>query len=321
MMLEWSQKEHEPCSFRVHSLGRNIAPEQSGCRMMLSEQMAHGRVETQELSSGLFLTTSEMNFKKDTVFQEQYQERKVLQLSFCVEGHYEWSYRGNDIYLVSPAECSLQSGILKNCDSYYRAGQTYRSIGIALEKERGDYFMEYLESAHLVKADGTMCTTVFSSTPRIRLIVQQLFHTPADHRLEKLYLEGKSLELLTAFCTEVAGKGREHCNISKGDFRCILQAREMIDRQFSYPLTISQIAEASYLSETKLKRCFKICFGCTVYDYIVEKRMEMAYKLIQGGRHKIRDIVWMVGYSNPSHFTETFRKRYGVNPSNLMNSE
>jgi AraC family transcriptional activator of pyochelin receptor len=318
MILQWSQKEYAPCSFQAYTSGSNIAPKQSDYRMALSEQIAHGYVETQRISSDMFLMTSEMGFNKDTMFQEQYVERKVLQLSFCMEGICEWHYRGDVRYQVSPTECSLQCGILKQCDSCYQAGQTYRSVGICLEKERRDFFMEYLESVHLVNTSGNICSKIFASTPRMRLILQQLLEAPADRRLKKLYLEGKVLELLTTFCSEAVGKSRDDLNISKEDYRCILQARELIDRQFLHPLTISKVAEASYLSETKLKQGFKTCFGCTVYDYIIEKRMEMACRLLQGGKHKVKDVVWMVGYSNHTHFAETFRRRYGVNPSDVV---
>ena len=49
-----------------------------------------------------------------------------------------------------------------------------------------------------------------------------------------------------------------------------MKAREIIDNHFLHPLTIAQIAEQCFLSETKLKQGFKICFNCTVYEYIVE---------------------------------------------------
>ena len=95
------------------------------------------------------------------------------------------------------------------------------------------------------------------------------------------------------------------------------KAREIIDNHFLHPLTIAQIAEQCFLSETKLKQGFKTCFNCTVYEYIVEKRMEMAYRLLQSGKYKVKDVVWMVGYTNASHFIDAFRKRYGVTPGEI----
>ena len=66
------------------------------------------------------------------------------------------------------------------------------------------------------------------------------------------------------------------------------ESEEIIDNHFLHPLTIAQIAEQCFLSETKLKQGFKICFNCTVYEYIVEKRMEMAYRLLQSGKYKVK---------------------------------
>lgn len=317
MNLQWAQKEHAPQSFQVYSDGSVVAPKQNQSGISLSDHIAYGDVKTQELSPGLFLTQSKMQFKKAASFQERYPERKVLQLSFCMEGICEWDYNRQDKYTVSPTECSLQTGVLSQCNSCYREGQTYRVASISLDQKRHDFFMEYLESVHLTGANGSICTKVFTSSTRTRFVLQQLFDTPTDPRLRKLYLEGKTLELLSVFCSEAIGKSRDDLSISKEDYRCILQARDLIDHQFLHPLTIARIAEKSFLSETKLKQGFKICFGCTIYDYIVEKRMEMAYKLLQDGKYKIKDVVWMVGYSNPSHFAESFRKRYGVNPSEM----
>ena len=94
--------------------------------------------------------------------------------------------------------------------------------------------------------------------------------------------------------------------------------RTFFDNLFKAPhLTIAQIAEQCFLSETKLKQGFKICFNCTVYEYIVEKRMEMAYRPLQSGKYKVKDVVWMVGYTNASHFIDAFKKRYGVTPGEI----
>ena len=137
------------------------------------------------------------------------------------------------------------------------------------------------------------------------------------HKGDKLYLEGKVLELLSLFCDEAIGKQKNTKDISREDYRCLMKAREIIDNHFLHPLTIAQIAEQCFLSETKLKHGFKICFNCTVYEYIVEKRMEMAYRLLQSGKYKVKDVVWMVGYTNASHFIDAFKKRYGVTPGEI----
>ena len=98
----------------------------------------------------------------------------------------------------------------------------------------------------------------------------------------------------------MTGKSKSDKEISKEDHRCLIKARDLIDKNFLHPLTIPQIAQQCFLSETKLKQGFKTCFNCTVYEYIVEKRLDMAYQLLQIGKYKVKDVVWMVGYSNES---------------------
>ena len=140
---------------------------------------------------------------------------------------------------------------------------------------------------------------------------------PSGTEIEEIYLEGKVLELLSLFCDEVVGKQSGDKEISREDYRCLQKAREMIDHHFLHPLTIQQIAPGVFFERNKLKQGFKTCFNCTVYEYIVEKRMEMAYRLLQKERYKVKDVVWMVGLQQYKSLHRGVRKRYGITPGEL----
>ena len=277
------------------------------------------RVDMQELSPGLFLIHSEMTFDRGTELREEYPESSVFQLSFCLNGCMEWDFEAGKggHYEISPTECSLQCGRFSKCSSYYKPGEAYRTLGIVMDRNQFAELTEHLEAAHLICPEQKICSHVFPTTSEIRLVLQHLIDCPPQRKLRKIYLEGKGLELLSLFCDEVVGKQNKDKEISREDYRCLQKAREMIDNHFLHPLTIQQIAQECFLSETKLKQGFKTCFNCTVYEYIVEKRMEMAYRLLQKERYKVKDVVWMVGYSNTSHFIEAFKKRYGITPGEL----
>lgn len=283
------------------------------------DQKTKHHVEMQELSRGLCLLRSELNFDKETELREEYPESEVFQLSFCLSGSMEWDFETGQggHYEISPTECSLQCGRFSRCSSYYGPGEAYRTLGIVMERTRFTELTQQLEVAHLICPEQKICSRVFPTTSEIRLVLQQLMDCPPERKLKKLYLEGKALELLALFCEEVTEKQNGSRELSREDCRCLLSAREFIDKKFLHPLTLSQIAQQCFLSETKLKQGFKICFNCTVYEYIVEKRMEMAYRLLQSRKYKVKDVVWMVGYSNTSHFIEAFKKRYGVTPGEI----
>jgi hypothetical protein len=86
MLLQWSSPEYMPHSFQISGLSGTIGYKQTGNCFDLTKQVADGLVNMQELSKGLFLVQSEMAFKKETELCEEYPERKVFQLSFCMNG-------------------------------------------------------------------------------------------------------------------------------------------------------------------------------------------------------------------------------------------
>ena len=45
--------------------------------------------------------------------------------------------------------------------------------------------------------------------------------------------------------------------------------------------------------------------------------MEMAYRLLQSGKYKVKDVVWMVGYTNASHFIDALKKIWRYARRNL----
>lgn len=86
MLLQWSAPEYMPHSFQVSGLSGTAGHKQTGNCFDLTKQVADGFVGMQELSKGLFLVQSEMAFKRETELYEEYPERKVFQLSFCMNG-------------------------------------------------------------------------------------------------------------------------------------------------------------------------------------------------------------------------------------------
>ena len=209
MLLQWSAPEYVPRSFLVSGVsGTNKAVKQTDTSFRLTKQVADGLVDMQEVSKGLFLVQSEMAFKKETELCEEYPERKVFQLSFCMNGICEWDYRQKrgEHYQLSPTQCSLQCGTFSQCVSRFGSEEPYRTLSISLEQERFLPLAEDLEAAHLIRRDNKICTHIFSTTPEIRLVLQQLLDCPPERKLRKLYLEGKVLELVSLFCEEAIGK-------------------------------------------------------------------------------------------------------------------
>ncbi len=54
--------------------------------------------------------------------------------------------------------------------------------------------------------------------------------------------------------------------------------------------------------------------GMSVHSYIIDKRLEHAALLLAEGRLNVSQTALACGYSNMSHFSSAFKKKYGVLP-------
>ncbi|MEK4510559.1 MULTISPECIES: response regulator [Paenibacillus] len=94
-------------------------------------------------------------------------------------------------------------------------------------------------------------------------------------------------------------------------------AREYIDTHYSdNQLKVEDVAKHLYIQSRYLLKVFKQELGISVSDYIFELRMQTAKELLLSGKNlRLTDIAEMVGYSDPGHFSKSFKRNTGLSPS------
>lgn len=80
--------------------------------------------------------------------------------------------------------------------------------------------------------------------------------------------------------------------------------------------SISEIANASMLSEPHFVRLFKRVYGFTVYQFLQKVRMEAASYLLSKGAGSVQEVAAKVGYPNHSSFSRAFKAQTGTSPRN-----
>ena len=98
-------------------------------------------------------------------------------------------------------------------------------------------------------------------------------------------------------------------------FRELNEAIEYIQRHFSEPMSVEQLAEATHLSISALERRFKKHLSINPRQYIIEFRLEQARYLLMETRKSIATIALETGFSDHSHFTKAYKKRFQLIPS------
>lgn len=97
----------------------------------------------------------------------------------------------------------------------------------------------------------------------------------------------------------------------------IPEALAFIEQQLHQTLSLNQIARATGLSESVLQRRFKQSTGITVFEYLRERRLDVARRALMKRSMSISEAAWMAGFNHVSNFTTAFKRRYGVTPGEL----
>ena len=87
-----------------------------------------------------------------------------------------------------------------------------------------------------------------------------------------------------------------------------------MERHYDKSLTIEDYAALSGRSPSSFRRTFKLKFGTTPRQWIIQKRMEKAKHLLQQTDLEVAQVALEVGYENTSHFISAFKKTYGQTP-------
>ena len=90
---------------------------------------------------------------------------------------------------------------------------------------------------------------------------------------------------------------------------------EYINEHFTSDCSLKKLASIVNLSPNHLHVIFKESVGLTPYEYVLNKRVELAKKLIIAGEKSMLDIALETGFCSQSHFDKVFKKQTGTTPA------
>lgn len=95
----------------------------------------------------------------------------------------------------------------------------------------------------------------------------------------------------------------------------IKQMLSFIEAHLCEPLNTSLIAQSAAVSPSECLRCFHACIGTTPIQYVRQRRLQTAVRLLASTRESISEIAAQCGFQDLSYFTKTFREAMGCTPT------
>lgn len=95
---------------------------------------------------------------------------------------------------------------------------------------------------------------------------------------------------------------------------------EFIEENLDQDLELAEIAQAVELSPYHFARSFKQTTGFTPIQFLMQRRIELAKRLLTAGDSPIVEVGLRAGFKNQSHFTTLFRKLTSLTPKAYRNA-
>ena len=278
------------------------------------------------LRKGLDLSINQLELNENLRVVQTVQNYSALGLSFCISGEFQGQYHQSSI--VQGAEPNKNFLSFSQGDISFITDYSARHpISVLTINAAPDWLDELMPDGLGPKALGKTVSvqtpraeilgTIGWTTPSMLSVVQQILACPYQGRVKRLYLEGKTLELLALKLEQMqqpAVLSNHQIPLKPDDIYRLHQARQILLTDIEHPPSLMALAKQVGINDFKLKRGFRQLFGTTVFGCLYEYRMEQARQLLATRHLKVAQIAQAVGYANPSQFSAAFKRKFGFSP-------
>ena len=151
---------------------------------------------------------------------------------------------------------------------------------------------------------------VFSTKNNIFL--SELF---GDEKSQKIFQNAfTSLDNLLHMVNYTLDTMKEHVNRNEKEVSPVHKTKKYIENHISEEISMEDLAKNVHLNADYLTRIFKKEVGISISKYIINRKMEIAKKLLTETNMAIGEIALEVGYFNYSSFNRIFSKTVEMSP-------
>ena len=144
-----------------------------------------------------------------------------------------------------------------------------------------------------------------------------LYNHGIGHGASKFYIKAKTVSILSDMIDGFQ-PGNHWTHDQEITHSRMLTIEKILDEHLYKNLpSISSIAKQAVLSETTLKRNFKQIYGVSIYEYYLQKKMQLARQMLDEKPIAVKEVGYLLGYEKTSNFIKAFKKYYELSPGSF----
>ncbi|MHA7964862.1 response regulator transcription factor [Paenibacillus sp. CAU 1782] len=172
---------------------------------------------------------------------------------------------------------------------------------------------ENVDADSLYRFHQNLLQTLFYVLKLKGIEAQLLFHQ--SDSTERFQQAAYSVSSMIEWVKDTVRKAMESMGAIQHSPSMIQRAEQFIEQNIdAEKLTREDVANHLFLNADYLDRLLKKEAGCSATDLIIQKRMLLAQRLLEGTTLPVSTIAVQSGYSNLGHFSRRFKKFAGASP-------
>ena len=222
---------------------------------------------------------------------------------------------------IDRAGCVLHTGDIRPTAAYQTPEISFWETllcagdGPTLVRQIEQHLREHaavLTQAAMLSFRQDIAQMVYTYLKQQQIHAHRLF---GDKESNRLYLAAPcSIEDMLAYCRLLVTRSIEYTNFFESKASVVDTVRSYLDVHFSENLQRSDLAGIVYVSPDYLSRLFKKETGRSLMQYITNKRIEAACRLLSESSLPINAVAMQVGFQSFAYFSKVFREAKGITP-------
>lgn len=274
----------------------------------------HGDVEEMTLSSGISLTHSDVRVLQP--YETTSRHSSPLYMLVVLEGCVTLTLNGEEYQVRSGMAFSSCLSEQQVMSARHDADSTLKTLSFGVypnDAQRESLLESLLQEWQCLHAP----TFVWQVPGFVLTGIEHAQQYGLSALSRKLLLEGLMYQLL-GHGLHQRQQQQVRCRAMPmaGERARLEHIRQMLEQSPEQEFTLAHLAAQAAMSPSSLRSKFRQAYGCTVFDYLRDCRLELARRYLLEG-HSVQQAAWMSGYQHATNFSTAFRRRYGISPGDL----